>query len=289
MNLKRKEVMSWRKQEKIHFPGGKGHGNLYDWVKNYTALHFYRSVPSTVPMRILLWVIHLFLKSFSGENKHSWFPGIKTKQTILRQLAGQAGHSPGSLWGCPLCLRAWQVSLRRGAHQLLSAMTEARHLRHEWWQSQGFLVGTLLCPAPLAVLCHPTACTESMGQPQPRHWALDHRATRWQFLKDCKAHIITCAVTDRSWSPPVPHSESEGGFLVAVLVSRVAQLSPGPFPVPGSAGSCQHRHGSTSEHSTQHSVFTYMCWAAITGGHFKWFHLTIWFPFTFQSSGSIYQ
>lgn len=164
MNLKRKEVMSWRKQEKIHFPGGKGHGNLNDWVKNYTALHFYRSVPSTVPMRILLWVIHLFLKSFSGENKHSWFPGIKTKQTILRQLAGQAGHSPGSLWGCPLCLRAWQVSLRRGAHQLLSAMTEARHLRHEWWQSQGFLVGTLLCPAPLAVLCHPTACTESMGQ-----------------------------------------------------------------------------------------------------------------------------
>lgn len=164
-----------KKTGKIHFPGGEGSWQS-KWLNTKTTLlSIFTKVSHTVPSRILLWVIHLFFKSFSGENKHSLFPGIKAKQAILRQLAGQAGHSPGSLWGCPLCLLAWQVSLRRGAHQLLSAMAEARHLRHEWWQSQGFLAGTFLCPAPLAVLCHPTACTESTGQPQPRHWALDHR------------------------------------------------------------------------------------------------------------------
>lgn len=165
MNLKRKKSHVIKKTGK-YTSGGKGHGSLNEWV-NVNVLHFYRSVPSTVPSRILLWATHLFLKSFSGENKHSLFPGMKTKQSILRQLAGQAGHSPGSLWGCPLCLHAWQVSLRRGAHQLLSALTEARHLRHERWQSQGFLAGTFLCPAPLAVLSHPTACTKSWANPSP--------------------------------------------------------------------------------------------------------------------------
>lgn len=183
-------------------------------------------------------------------------------------------------------------------------MTEARHLRHEWWQSQGFLAGAVLGPAPPAVLCHPTACTESKGQPQPRHWALDHRATWWQFLKDHKTYNITYAATDRCSSAPVPpysrymQVKSEKELLMAVLVSRVVHSVCPARPAAASMGRAGQgkgpepaclTSGTASEHRTQHSVFTYMCWVEIIGEDLKWLHHTIWFPFAFQSTGSIYQ
>lgn len=158
-----------------------------------TALHFYRSVPSTVPSRILLCVIHLFLKSFSGQTKQSLFLGTKPKQTMLRQLAGQAGHSPGSLWGCPSVSMPGRC-LWGGEHTSCSQPW----LKPGTSGISGDNPRAFLGPAPLAVLCHPTACTESVGQPQPRHWALDHRAMQWQFLKDCKTYNSTYAAIDRS-------------------------------------------------------------------------------------------
>lgn len=48
---------------------------------------------------------------------------------MLEEAAGQAGHSPVSLWGCPLPPQP--LCPRRGAHQLLSAVTKAGHLGHE--------------------------------------------------------------------------------------------------------------------------------------------------------------
>lgn len=48
-----KEISHIMKKTGKYTFGGKGHGSLNERV-NVNALHFYRSIPSTVPSRILL-------------------------------------------------------------------------------------------------------------------------------------------------------------------------------------------------------------------------------------------